>query len=236
MLRRRFSGQIARGFFSLAALCFLSSTDNAAHADFTPVFVDVNFNSTATQVYSDQGSVAGLTFLPNPTYRQWITPGSEPGTSVTMLTFIDPTAKSSEAFTFTNRPFTLVMSLKDEPSGASGSLTFTGTFSGTLSMQSSQILVTMSSPLLQHLRLGNDSYTVNLGTSPPYFPGDPEKGLNYIMPGSPLSQLRRGGFGVTISTPAIPQAPEPSSLVLAGLGALGLAARFGWRRTCRWVA
>ncbi|HEY7154127.1 MAG TPA: PEP-CTERM sorting domain-containing protein [Gemmataceae bacterium] len=26
-------------------------------------------------------------------------------------------------------------------------------------------------------------------------------------------------------------APEPSSLVLAGLGALGLAARFGWRRT-----
>lgn len=30
--------------------------------------------------------------------------------------------------------------------------------------------------------------------------------------------------------------PEPSSLVLAGLGVLGLAARLGWRRACRRIA
>jgi hypothetical protein len=32
------------------------------------------------------------------------------------------------------------------------------------------------------------------------------------------------------------QTPEPSSLLLAGLGALGVAMRFGWRRTCGSIA
>lgn len=36
---------------------------------------------------------------------------------------------------------------------------------------------------------------------------------------------------VAVSFAPTGQTPEPSSLVLAGLGALGLAARFGWRRT-----
>lgn len=39
-------------------------------------------------------------------------------------------------------------------------------------------------------------------------------------------------WGVAEVSIALAHAPEPSSLVLAGLGALGLAARFGWRRNC----
>jgi hypothetical protein len=228
MLSRRIYRQFACGFYSIIALFFFFSTDNAASADLMPMFVDVNFNSTASQVYSNQGAVAGITFLPNPTWRQWIAPGINAGTSVTIRTFISPTAKSGETFTFTNRPFDLIMKLKDEPSGASGTLTFAGTFSGTLSMQSSQIFAAINSPLLQHLRLGNDYYTVNLGTTPPYID---EPGLNYVMPGPPSSPLWRGGIGASISMQVIPRTPEPSSLVLAGLGVLGLAARFGWRRT-----
>lgn len=38
------------------------------------------------------------------------------------------------------------------------------------------------------------------------------------------------GVAAVSFTPPAGQTPEPSSLVLAGLGALGLAARFGWRR------
>jgi len=38
------------------------------------------------------------------------------------------------------------------------------------------------------------------------------------------------GVAAVSFTPPAGQTPEPSSLLLAGLGALGLAARFGWRR------
>lgn len=38
-------------------------------------------------------------------------------------------------------------------------------------------------------------------------------------------------WGVAGVSFALASAPEPSSLVLAGLGVLGMAARFGWRRT-----
>lgn len=38
------------------------------------------------------------------------------------------------------------------------------------------------------------------------------------------------GVAAVSFTPPAGQTPEPSGLVLAGLGALGLAARFGWRR------
>ena len=46
------------------------------------------------------------------------------------------------------------------------------------------------------------------------------------------SSSQTGAWGVSgISfTPATATAPEPSSLLLAGLGALGMAGRFGWRR------
>jgi hypothetical protein len=136
--------QNASGSYRVIALFFFFSTYNAARADLLPVFVDVNFNSTATQAYSDQGTVAGITFLQNPTYRQSIASGGDVGTSVTIRRFISPTAKSGETFTFTDRPFDLVMKLTDEPSGASGILSFAGTFSGTLSLQSAQIFATMS--------------------------------------------------------------------------------------------
>ena len=126
MLTRRLRQQLVSCAYSIITLFFFFSTDNAARADLMPVFVDVNFSSTASQVYSDQGAVAGLTFMPNPTYRQWIAPGADPGTSLQIRTFIAPTATPGETFTFTNHPFTLVMSLKDEPSGASGTLTFKG--------------------------------------------------------------------------------------------------------------
>ncbi len=40
-------------------------------------------------------------------------------------------------------------------------------------------------------------------------------------------------WGVAGVSFTLASAPEPSSLILAGLGVLGLAARFGWRRTRR---
>lgn len=58
-------------------------------------------------------------------------------------------------------------------------------------------------------------------------------GISSIGIGPSGSQSGAWGVSGIAFTPS--PAPEPSSLVLAGLGTLGLAGRFGWRRT-RWVA
>ncbi len=219
MILRQFT---AAGCCSVVSLWFFFSTNNSARADLIPWSVD--FNATSSQVFSDQGNVAGITFLHDSTYENH---GSG-GVSTLLRTFIAPKATAGETFTFTDHPYNLVVKLKDGPSGAVGSLTFTGQFSGTLSMQMADITTTMSSPLIQHLRLGNDFYTVNLVAPPPFGKGGP----NFMMPGPP-STVWPGGFQASISAQAIPRTPEPSSLVLAGLGALGLAARFGCRRVRR---
>lgn len=72
---------------------------------------------------------------------------------------------------------------------------------------------------------------------------EPNGGLLYTFPAGPgitsFSVFAPANGVQTASTPAwgvaevsytVASAPEPSSLVLAGLGALGLAARLGWRR------
>ena len=52
----------------------------------------------------------------------------------------------------------------------------------------------------------------------------------------PNSQTGAWGVSAVSFTPTTASAPEPSSLVLAGLGALGLAARWRWRRVRAVVA
>jgi hypothetical protein len=52
-----------------------------------------------------------------------------------------------------------------------------------------------------------------------------------VAVGSSTSVNPAWGVAAISFDPPPGQVPEPSSLVLAGLGALGLAARFGWRRT-----
>jgi hypothetical protein len=223
MLPRRLLRQMFTDCYCFLALCFIFSNSNSVRADLIPW--TVNYHATASQVFSDQGSVAGITFLSSPSYENHTAPGDTVGTSAIIRTFIASTAETGETFTFHDRPYTLVLTLRDGPSGKTGSLTFEGQFSGTLSMKDDHITATMSSPLIQNLRLGYDYYTVNLLVPPPYIDGP----LNFVMPGSPSSTLWKGAFGASISLQTIPQSPEPSSLVLAGLGMLGLAGRFLWR-------
>ncbi len=54
-------------------------------------------------------------------------------------------------------------------------------------------------------------------------------------PGLEVAQQLNANWGIAAVSfkPLLGQAPEPSSLVFAGLGVLGLAAHFGWQRTRR---
>ncbi len=112
------------------------------------------------------------------------------------------------------------MQLADAASKATGSLTFSGFLSGTLTANSANIKNTFTSATSGQLTLGGNVYTVTLGTySPPGPPGDANAGsLNAfvtVVPGN--------GNGHISST------PEPSTLLLAGLAVPGFGLA-GWRK------
>lgn len=138
---------------------------------------------------------------------------------------------SSAAFdtpdVFTNSPFALTLTLTDVASGASGSMTFSGMFSGILSRAFSQIETQFTGTTEGSLTLGNNTYTVRLNTVvPPPVPGA-------ANPGSIGARVTvTGGSGEPPPPPPPVDTPEPSSLVLAGLGLAGL----GLRSVRKWRA
>lgn len=127
-------------------------------------------------------------------------------------------------------PWTAQLTLFDNKTNTSGTLTFTGLLNG----GPPNITNTITGPSEQSLNLGGDHWDVTFipfiptfkpelllptgWTSPPYSPqksfGNPSQGWVY-------ASIMENGM--------VP-APEPSSVVLACLGALGLATRLGWRR------
>jgi hypothetical protein len=128
---------------------------------------------------------------------------------------------------FADAGYSLTLDLLDEWSQEAGTLTFSGSFTGTLSATGANINNAFHDPEVQELTLGGRTYTVSIG---PYSP-----------PGAP-GTLRSGiGANVAVSGPdmavraqaLIQKAPEPSSLALGllGVSSLGLA---GWwkRRRC----
>lgn len=144
------------------------------------------------------------------------------GNSNTIVTNIRAysTASWSNPDVFSHASYTFTLSLKDLASQATGTLNFSGFFHGTLTANSANIANTFTSPMMQKLVLGANTYTVRMGTyTPPGPPGDSNSGsLNAYISVAPTN-----GNG------HISGAPEPSTLLLAGLALpwLGLAR---WRK------
>jgi hypothetical protein len=139
------------------------------------------------------------------------------------------TASQSAPDTFTNKPYSLALTLTDSASGQTGTAVFNGVFNGTLTANSSNITNTFVGPTTVVLDLGKNQYSVSLTA--------------YTPPG-PTGSLNAGAIGahatVTV-TPIQPilQTPEPTALVLASLGVplavlrLRRSPRAGARRSMR---
>ncbi len=116
---------------------------------------------------------------------------------------------------FTNKAYVLTLTLTDQASGQTGNISFSGVLNGTVSAHSANIANTFNNPTMQSIVLGNYKYTVTL----PY----------YTPPGPP-SSTNAGSISahVMVTGELINSLPEPSSLLLAGLGVIlvGLAS---WR-------
>jgi hypothetical protein len=118
---------------------------------------------------------------------------------------------------FNNAPFTLNLGLGDTASGALGNLIFPGLVNGS---SDTGIRLTFTVPTTQDLVLGLNRYTVHLGP--------------YVSPG-PLDSGQLGSLSaqVNVSPANSPTAtPEPSCLVLAGMGLVTVAGA-AWRKRRR---
>jgi hypothetical protein len=128
---------------------------------------------------------------------------------------VHSTATSASPDVFTNKPYTLTLNLTDQASNQSSSLVFTGTLFGTATADSSDIGNTFTGMTTQKVVLGNNLYTVTIN--------------NYAPPGPPGS-INSGSIGahavVTVQQ-VIHTLPEPSSLVLCGLGGVVLLVYLG---------
>src|SRR5262249_5536308 len=77
-------------------------------------------------------------------------------------------AEPGNPSTFSNKPFSVALTLTDTSSGTSGNFTFSGTISGTMSTAAANLTVTYNTPLSATQTLGSNTYTVSVasGTAP----------------------------------------------------------------------
>jgi hypothetical protein len=114
---------------------------------------------------------------------------------------------------FTNKTYSLNLTIQDTASGKSHTFTFNGQLNGSLTATTSNLANTFVGPTTLQWTLGNHLYTVAIGP--------------YVPPGAPGTS-NAGSISaralVTVQT-----LPEPSSLLMAALGG-GLLGLRRWRR------
>jgi hypothetical protein len=215
--------QLKLGYLVGVAFAVFSAT--SAHADF--INWTYSWTHTPTVIAADTGGTGGVTLT---NHQGGTGSGNSDVVATDITTFSSATVNAPDHFT--NRNYSLILDLTDTASHQSGMLTFNGALNGTLSVTSANIKNTFLGPLTQHLNLGGNLYTITIG---PYAaPGIPDATQTGSISAhvSVLPESSVGGASGGGSPPPSHGAPEPSTLLLAGLG-LSALAFVGWRRWAR---
>jgi hypothetical protein len=129
--------------------------------------------------------------------------------------------KSPDTFGPNDGHYAVTITLTDAATGTSGSLTFTGQLQGTFSSDSAGVSNTFTGLTTQKITLGNTLFTVTM--------------TGYTAPGPPTA-TKAGSIGAFVHVESAQgeeqHLPEPSTMLLAGLGA-GVAGLAGWRKRRR---
>lgn len=192
----------------LVSLCAVAGTLLAGSAA-QATSISWDYSADTTTIFSGPSQTSSITFA-----GQSGTITAEGGSSGAIIYNLTSasTATTSAADSFSNVPFTLSLHVTDKTSGVSGTFTFNGSFNAT-NVTASSLLpgpVTVGASDPQFVQLGALFYTATvLPVVPPGQPGGAPGAIAVVVSVSPNQP---GGTG---QPP--PQAPEPTSLVLAGL-------------------
>ncbi len=175
-----------------------------------------NFSPSASAVFAATSSSADVSFTNEPT-KSAVGDSDVVVTNLRVSSTANPNTPDALK---TNGGYSVVLTLGTSANGSpmSGTLTFTGTLTGTFSSASANVANKFGPHSTQTLTLGNYLFTVSL--------------VAYTPPGPP-DQVNAGSISAHVSISNIHTAgggsPEPSSMLLAGMGLtfLGGAA---WRK------
>jgi hypothetical protein len=187
--------------FGIALFCLSAGAARADHIDWL-----YSWSRSPDKVYAD-GSTTSYIAL---TSEGEVPAGGNTDVVAANLSVFSDAPDTTPA-NFTNKPYTLTLTLTDSDSNAVGSLVFTGEFNGQVTSDSSNVGILFTGHNTQSLTLGEHLYTVTMDA--------------YAPPGPPGSS-NVGSIGAH-ATVAVQTLAEPSSLLLA---ALALPAGVFWRR------
>jgi hypothetical protein len=202
-----------------SALTLVMMTGTSVRADFIPW--TYSWTRSPVAVPADPGGTGGISMTNEPVNHAV---NSSDIVATELRTF--SVASLTKPDTFTNAAFSLTMTLTDDNSHQTTTLTFNGMFNGTLTGSSSNISLSWTGPSKQTVVLGNDTFTVNMsGFTPPGPPNASNGGGISAHVDASAGSGGGGGGGGGGGSPA----PEPSTLALSGLGLsfLGFAS---WRK------
>lgn len=200
--------------FAGIALTLLLLADTSARADL--ISWGYNWEPSSTKIAANAGGSGYLSLTDEPA-------NSATGSSNTIVTNLHAvsTASVSSPDTFNQAPVSFALQLTDTASKASTTLTFSGYFSGTITGDSSNIQLTITSPKTESVTLGGNTYAVAIGN---YTPPGPSGAVNAGSLNAFVTVTAGSGGGGVISS-----VPEPSTALLASL-ALPCLGWFPWRK------
>jgi hypothetical protein len=201
----------------LCATLTLLLVGSAVRAD--PIPWDVTWTPSTGSIAPDKGTASKITLVGNSDSGA----GNLNQPVNTAAAFVSYFSTSEALDSFTKKTFDLKVKVTDTTSGQSDTLTFKLQFDGGLSKSKSTLKLSPvpSTPLFTN-PLGGHIYRVRITsyTPPPFYP------QNRFVPGVIMA---------TVTVADLPKpagAPEPSTLLLAGLAAPVLGATL-WRRRKR---
>jgi hypothetical protein len=192
---------------ALSLLC-----DNAAKADF------MNWSYSTTP--SVPGFSVGGGGSPGGTVQLTDFTNQAGGASIPVIAVVTSSASTSPvAFDPSKTAYSVKMTITDNTTHDSGTLTFTGSVSGTLSATTST-LINSFAPSSNTLTLDGHKYTVTIPTADLAPPTSPQ---NNILATVSVSDVTGGGTPPP-PPPPTKSTPEPRSIILAcaAIGAIGV--------------